>query len=230
MADDELLRGTEGIYDNADPYNQAAFMIRKFLAEVSTAIPVKVVNVDAGGSGSVTGYVDVLPLVSFIGGKGTAVQPVTLYHLPYFRLQGGKVAVVADPVAGDIGLAVFAQADSSNVKAGTSAPVQPGSRRTHSQSDGFYIGGFLNQAPSCFLELTQDNTAVLNAPVTVTVNSADITLNGNTTVNGSFQVNGESNMSGGLNASGDIVSGSISLQSHIHGGVMTGGGNTSGPQ
>lgn len=227
---DDLVRGNEGIYSPTDPYNQAAFVIRQFLKDVSTALPVKVVSVDAGGSGSATGYVDVLPLVNFISGKGTAVQPVTLYHLPYFRLQGGKAAVVTDPVVGDIGLAVFAQADSSNVQAGTSAPVQPGSKRTHSQSDGFYIGGFLNQPPSCFLELKQDNTAVLTAPMTVTVNSADITLNGNTTVNGSFQVNGESNMSGGLTASGNIVSGNISLQSHVHGGVESGGSNTSGPQ
>ncbi len=230
MTDGKVLQGIKNIYDSTGDYNALAFMIRKFLSEVSTAIPVKVVNVNAGGSGSTTGYVDVLPLVSFVSGKGDAIQPVTLYHLPYFRLQGGIAAIVADPMPGDIGLAVFAQADSSNVKSGTTEPVQPSSKRRHSQSDGFYIGGFLNQKPTCFLELTQNNTAVLNASTTVTVNSSSIVLNGNTTINGSFQVNGQSSMNGGLSATGDIKSAEISLQSHVHGGVEPGGSTTSIPQ
>lgn len=230
MTDEELLQGTKNIYDSTGDYNALVFVIRKFLSEVSTALPVKVVNVNTGGSGATTGYVDVLPLVSFVSGKGDAIQPVTLYHLPYFRLQGGIAAIVTDPIPGDIGIAVFAQVDSSNVKSGTAEPVQPASRRKHSQSDGFYIGGFLNQKPTCFLELTQNNTAVLTASTTVTVNSSNITLNGNTTINGSFQVNGQSNMSGGLVATGDIKSAGISLQGHVHGGVEPGGSTTSAPQ
>lgn len=228
---DNAKRGIKDIYSGTDPYNALNFIIQNAVDSVAVAIPVKVVAVNAGGSGSATGYVDVLPLVTYVSGAGEAIQPVTLYHLPYSRLQGGIAAIVIDPVVGDIGLAVFAHSDTSTVTQGTSEPQQPGSKRHHSQSDGFYIGGFLNQAPSCFLELKQDNTAVLTAPATVTVNSPDITLNGNTTVNGDFAVvGGNSTMTGSLTTQGDVVSGGISVQSHIHGGVQGGSSTTSGPQ
>ena len=228
---DNAKRGIKDIYSGTDPYNALNFVIQNAVDSVAVAIPVKVVAVNAGGSGSATGYVDVLPLVTYVSGAGEAIQPVTLYHLPYSRIQGGIAAVVIDPVVGDIGLAVFAHSDTSTVTQGTSEPQQPGSKRHHSQSDGFYIGGFLNQAPSCFLELKQDNTAILTAPATVTVNSPDITLNGNTTVNGDFAVvGGNSTMTGSLTTQGDVVSGGISVQSHIHGGVQGGSSTTSGPQ
>lgn len=228
---DNAKRGIKDIYSGTDPYNALNFIIQNAVDSVAVAIPVKVVAVNAGGSGSATGYVDVLPLVTYVSGAGEAIQPVTLYHLPYSRIQGGIAAIVIDPVVGDIGLAVFAHSDTSTVTQGTSEPQQPGSKRHHSQSDGFYIGGFLNQAPSCFLELKQDNTAILTAPATVTVNSPDITLNGNTTVNGDFAVvGGNSTMTGSLTTQGDVVSGGISVQSHIHGGVQGGSSTTSGPQ
>lgn len=228
---DNAKRGIKDIYSGTDPYNALNFIIQNAVDSVAVAIPVKVVAVNAGGSGSATGYVDVLPLVTYVSGAGEAIQPVTLYHLPYSRIQGGIAAIVIDPVVGDIGLAVFAHSDTSTVTQGTSEPQQPGSKRHHSQSDGFYIGGFLNQAPSCFLELKQDNTAILTAPATVTVNSPDITLNGNTTVNGDFAVvGGNSTMTGSLTTQGDVVSGGISVQSHVHGGVQGGSSTTSGPQ
>lgn len=228
---DNAKRGIKDIYSGTDPYNALNFIIQNAVDSVAVAIPVKVVAVNAGGSGSATGYVDVLPLVTYVSGAGEAIQPVTLYHLPYSRLQGGIAAIVIDPVVGDIGLAVFAHSDTSTVTQGTSEPQQPGSKRHHSQSDGFYIGGFLNQAPSCFLELKQDNTAILTAPSTVMVNSPDITLNGNTTVNGDFAVvGGNSTMTGSLTTQGDVVSGGISVQGHVHSGVESGPSNTGGPQ
>lgn len=200
-----VVKGNNNIYTGTDTYNTLDFFIKNQTEEVSTAIPVKVVGVDTGGENSSTGYVDVLPLVTFVSGDDKAVQPVNLYHLPYSRIQGGKAALIIDPIVGDKGLAIFAQSDCSTVTAETTEPQQPGSKRKHSQSDGFYVGGFLNQAPTCFLQLKQDNTAVLTA-------TGGITINGNVNVNG------------------DVIANGISLTSHTHGGVETGGGTTGGPQ
>lgn len=194
------LRGTNNIYSGADPFNALKFVIESATNKISTAIPVKVVNVMAGGHGAATGYVDVLPLVTFVDGSGQAVQPVTLYHLPYSRVQGGIAALVIDPAPNDIGLAIFAHSDSSNVTAGTAQPQQPSSRRHHSQSDGFYIGGFLNQAPNCYLELAQDNTAELRA------------------VSG-VHIIGDIIVDGKITASGDIKGNGHSLSNHTHTGV-----------
>lgn len=200
---DTALKGNNNIYSKASQFNGLQFLMNNSKKEIATALPVKVVGVQKG-NGSV-GYVDVLPLVTLISANDEVVEPVNLYHLPYSRIQGGKAALIIDPIEGDKGLAVFAQSDCSTVTAETTEPQQPGSKRTHSQSDGFYIGGFLNQAPTCFLELNQDNTAVLTA-------TGGITINGNVTVNG------------------DVVADGISLKNHIHGNVRSGDSTTGKPQ
>lgn len=210
-AKDTALKSTANIYSGVSQFNTMQYFMDNKSKEIATALPVKVVGVEAGGAGASTGYVDVLPLTTFISGSNETVQPTTLYHLPYSRIQGGRAAIIADPIVGDKGLAIFAQADSSTVTAETTDPQQPGSKRHHSQSDGFYVGGFLNQPPSCYLELKQDNTAVLNAP-------AGIKINGN------VEIQGE------LKTSGNATIGAINIQSHVHSGVQPGGGTTGAPQ
>jgi hypothetical protein len=118
------------------------------------------------------------------------------------RYHAGIAAVILNPVVGDIGLAVFAGKDCSNVKVGTSEPVPPASFRDNSMANGFYIGGFLNQAPSVFVELTQDGAVNITAP-------GGVNINGNVTV------------------SGDVVASGKSLVNHVHTGDS--GGTTSAP-
>lgn len=193
----EAVQGKKNIYSGNSQLNALSFLIEIMQGQISTAIPVKVVTVYKSGT---TGHVDVLPLVTFVAGDGQTVEPVTLYHLPYSRVQGGIAALIIDPIPGDIGLAVFAQADTSTVTAGTKEPQQPGSMRKHSMSDGFYFGGFLNQNPSCYLELTQGNTAILTA-------ASGVTITGNVVVNGT------------ITATGDIKGNGHSLSGHTHSGV-----------
>ena len=193
------VQGIADIYARETQYNQLSFLMRTLMnKELNTAIPVKVTKV-MPGNGSV-GYVQALPLVNDMDAQGNAVDVAVIPNLPYFRLQGGKVAVITDPVVGDIGLAVFAQKDTSNVVAGTNKPVQAGSFRKFSMSDGWYIGGFLNQAPETFLQLNQDGTAVLTA-------NSGVTINGNVTVNGT------------ITSTGDIRGNGHSLSNHTHTGV-----------
>ena len=190
------VQGIADIYARETPYNQLSFLMRSLInKEINTAIPVQVTKVMVG-SGSV-GYVQAKPLVNDMDAEGNAVDVPVIPSLPYFRLQGGKVAIITDPVVGDIGIAVFAQKDTSNVVAGTSSPVRAGSFRKFSMSDGWYIGGFLNASPETFIELKQDKTIVINAP-------SGLSINGNISV------------SGGINASSDIVGGGISLDNHTH--------------
>jgi hypothetical protein len=185
MADKNTVKGMENINSFSSDYNALAFIIQQAIRQqVNTAIICKVVGVSAG-------YVDVLPLVTQIDGFGEAVQPTTLYKLPYMRYHGGICAVKLDPVVGDIGLAVFAQKDCSSVTQGTTEPQKPASFRENTMGNGFYIGGFLNQEPSCYVELKQSGEVVINAP-------AGLTINNNVTVNG------------------DVVASGISLVNHTH--------------
>lgn len=196
------VQGIANIYADKTPYNQIAFLIRAMMGELNVAIPVRVKKV-MPGSGSV-GYVQAIPLVNDMDAQGNAVDVAVIPSLPYFRLQGGKVAVITDPVEGDIGYAIFAQKDTSNVTAGTKEPVQAGSFRKFSMSDGWYVGGFLNADPETFLELKQDGTAVLTA------------LNG-VTINGDVVINGEMTAKG------------IAYSTHVHGGITRGSADTDVP-
>lgn len=195
MAENEEVKGVANYAASNSQYNALSFMIQQAIREqVNTCIICKVVGVSDG-------YVDVLPLVTQVSGKDEAIAPTTLYHLPFMRYHAGIAAVILNPVVGDIGLAVFAGKDCSNVKVGTSEPVPPASFRDNSMANGFYIGGFLNQAPSVFVELTQGGAVNITAP-------GGVNINGNVTV------------------SGDVVASGKSLVNHTHMGVH---GETSPP-
>ena len=196
MAENNEVRGVANYAAGNSQYNALSFMIQQAIREqVNTCVICKVVGVSSG-------YVDVLPMVTQVSGKGEAIPPTTLYKLPYMRYHAGVAAVILDPIPGDIGLAVFAGKDCSNVKVGTSEPVPPASFRDNSMANGFYIGGFLNQAPSVSIELTQGGAVNITAP-------------------------GGVNISGSVTASGDMVASGKSLVNHVHTGDS--GGTTSPP-
>lgn len=195
---DTAVKGQKNIYTNNTPTNQLDFIITQMMSQIHTCLPCKVVAVHQNSSS--TGYVDVLPLVTYVDGFGKAVEPVTHYNVPYSRVQGGIAALIIDPVVGDIGLVCFASKDTSNVKAGTTKPQQPASFRRFSPSDGFYIGGFLNQAPQIYIELTQNQVC-------------------NIVANGGVNIVGNVTVQGTITASGDIKGNGHSLSNHTHTGV-----------
>lgn len=250
---DNTVKDTRDTGAGNSDFNALAYMIdTRINQNVCTADIVKVLNV-------ADGYVDVLPLITQIDAFNNAVQPAPLYHLPYRRVQGGRAALIIDPVVGDIGIAVYTKRDSSGLTNEQSAPSKPASFRTFNQADGFYIGGFLNQIPDVYLELTQTGEAILSAPISVTVYTSDCEINSpictvnasdceiNTalmTINAAMtQINGPLNVTGGIsggggatmtggitNTGGTVTSNGITLETHTHSGVQSGGSSTGGPQ
>lgn len=169
--------------------NQEA-IITRLIGRVFTHTVVKVVSVDAGSIGA-AGFVDVVNLVQQLDGNNQGIPNQPLYRLPYFRLQGGANAVIIDPKIGDIGLAAFAMRDISKIKK-TKEESAPPSRREYDSSDGLYIGGFLNGAPSQYIEFLDSGinvvaTGDINVTTTANVNvdsGGDISANcTNLTVN-----------------------------------------------
>jgi len=144
--------------DYSNSYNEMLFVIRQKMAELQTALPVKVIAVKANDGH--TGFVDVQPLVQQITADSTVVDHGIIYNVPYFRIQGGINGIIIDPAVGDIGLCDFCSRDISAVKnAKQIAP--PASRRMHSFSDAVYIGGFLNKAPTRFIEFNDNGINVV---------------------------------------------------------------------
>lgn len=138
--------------------------------------------------------------------------------------------------------------------------VQAGSFRQFSRADGLYIGGVLNKAPTNFVELTKDGKINIKATNDVSIDAggkvdvkaaSDITITTSANVNisctnltfscASWSINttgggsggtisGNISQTGSFTSTGDHSAGGISLTSHVHGDVQTGGGTTGGPQ
>ena len=236
MSDKELSAN----YDNfasSNPLNSMEFFIRSLISQVvSTSLPVVVTAVERKGEDAGAGYVTVKPLLQPRNNSGDGLEVTTIPKLPYFRLQHGKAAIICDPKVGDIGLAVVAKHDISNIN-GTTTPKVPATYRKFDPSDSFYIGGFWGKAPEVFIHLEDEGTIKIKAPTKITMDAPECEVNASTsfTVN-SAQINLNGPISGGGSGgadatfSGDVTAKNISLTSHTHTGVQSGNSSTGAPQ
>ena len=217
----------QGPNDSSSDYSKVAFLVRQIQAQLEVMMPVQVMTFHAGtGSPPTPGTVDVQLLVSQLDGNGNAVQQGIVYGLSCFRLQGGPWAVVMDPAANDFGFIIAASRDITAVKAKPGIQ-NPGSLRKYSYSDGVYLGGALNAVPSGTFWFKNDGTWVLTDKAG---NVLQGDANGITATPASgkpFKVVGNLQVTGTI-ASGEGGGDQVSLQTHTHSGVTTGGG-TSGP-
>ena len=236
MSDKELSAN----YDNfasSNPLNSMEFFIRSLISQVvSTSLPVVVTAVERKGEEAGAGYVTVKPLLQPRNNSGDGLEVTTIPKLPYFRLQHGKAAIICDPKVGDIGLAVVAKQDISNIN-GSTTPKVPATYRKFDPSDSFYIGGFWGKAPEVFIHLEDEGTIKIKAPTKISMEAPECEVNASTsfTVNSSqINLNGPISVggSGGADATftGDVNAKGISLTSHTHTGVQSGNSSTGAPQ
>ena len=244
------IKGQQTFTTGASDYNAAAFQIEQALRRINTAEPVRVVSVQPGAVGPV-GMVSVQPLVNLVTGAGDGMAQSELFQLPYLRIQGGENAVIMDPKPGDIGLAVYAMRDTEVVKANRDGKAaNPGSARTYSKGDGFYLGGFLNATPKRYIMV--DDTGITlddgqggklelkGGKLTITAPAGIESMSptevhhtpslvfgdgdgATATMNADMQINGS------IESTGDQVAGGISQTQHPHPGVEPGSGSTGKP-
>jgi hypothetical protein len=200
---------------SASEYNALAFVVGQLLQKMQTVTLVRVVAVSNDGGVSPVGTVDVQPLVNQMSGDRKPTPHGTVYGVPYFRLQGGTDAVILDPKVGDMGMCAFASRDISAVKV-AKAPANPGSFRMYDWADGLYFGGLLNGAPTQYVRFYAGGVDVVS-PGVVTIQAPTVAVEGDLTVSGTVVANG------------DVTGAGISLQTHLHSGVMAGGANSGPP-
>lgn len=224
--------------DQASDFNAISFMIQQALARTRTVVLVKIIAVHNQGGVEPVGFVDVQPLVSMIDGANVATPHGTIFNIPYMRLQGGRNAIIIDPVVDDIGLMAIADRDISSVKENRKASA-PGSFRRFDLADGVYLGGILNAAPEQYVRFTDDEIEVvattkikITAP-TVEVHAStlfDVTgptrITGNTEIVGNLVVTGSISaasaaISGALTAASAAISGAFSAASAAISGALT---------
>lgn len=236
----EELRQNTDDFTMSSPVNALDFVIRSALRRfVHTAIPVVVTSVERTADGGGAGYLSAKPLVLTLAADGNSLPTVEIPRLPYFRIQHGGAAVICDPKPGDIGLAIFAQADSSNVN-GETEPKPPASHRYFDMSDGFYVGGFWGKTPTTFVHIEDSGDISITAPKTVTINTEKATVNAsalyevnaplirlNGKITGGGSGGATATFTGDVDVTGDVTASGTSLHNHIHKGDS--GGNTSAP-
>lgn len=247
MADTELKSNLDD-FASGDQFNALEAYLKSFIMRtVSTSIPVVVTSVERVGPGAGAGYVSCKPLLKSLNNDGEGLEVTEFPRIPYFRLQHGTGGIVCDPVVGDIGLAVCAKADCSNIN-GDNTPKVPATYRTFNPSDSFYIGGFWGNALDTYVHVdaetgtihieTPQEVSIKTSKAVIDCDSLDVTANGQITMTAAgIALNAPitggagtgANFDGAVNASGDVVAGTVSLQGHTHSGVQGGSSNTGTP-
>ena len=217
MAEDTTRTSNRRLNSGASEYNAISFLVEQAIkGMVNTAIPVRVDSCTKPGVGGAAGYVSATPLVMQRGADGKSLQPVSLPQLPYIRLSASTAAIVIDPQPGDVGFAVFAQQDISNLKAGSSDPVQAGSFRTFDMSDGVFIPAILGVTPTTFVHLDPETGEItIKAPTKITIEAPAIELKGalqmgNSTGSGTgdtMKITGNLDVTGSVKTDGNVTAG-----------------------
>lgn len=247
-----MIKSSLNLNASLSPFNQVNAIVDAKINDIYTALPVKVVAVNAP-------YVDVKSTIYQIDNKNELIDQPIIYNVPYTQIQGGKNAIIIEPKVGDLGFCVFCQRDISAFKA-TKNYALPGSKRTYNPSDAIYIGGILNEQPERYVKITDDGVEIYgDANVTVkadnvqveatnavikaqdtTIDSPVTKMVGNLLVAGGIAWGGEaSGIDGapakfntqiistkGIVTTDDVVSGGISLQNHTHTAPDRGGQTT----
>lgn len=169
----------DGYMGQADPmvrthiFNALSFLCGQ-VAAGNWTITLGLVKSVSGGGVNGPAIVGVQPMVHEVDGAGNPTPHGIINNIPAFRLQGGTSAIIIDPVVGDIGILACASSDISAVK-NNKAPSNPGSFRTFDPADGMFIGGFLNAAPTQYIQITEDGiNIVFPGGINITISSSGI--------------------------------------------------------
>ena len=221
MSDTYSYLGNQDAGTTGSEFNTRDFHIDQKLATVRTAILGQVMKApyDASnnpitpGSNVAIGYLDVQPAVNQLDGYGNAIAHGTVYHLSYFRYQGGNGAFISDPVVGDMGVVLVCDRDISSVKS-TGKIANPGSRRKFDLADGLFFGCPVAGAPKQWFAFLAKGFNCTDAYGNTMIGTADgVVINGAT-----------------ITLAGDVITkAGHDLDEHVHSGVTAGSDDTGKP-
>lgn len=198
--------------DTATDYANIAFIVKRMLARVRTAMPVQVISCSNNGAVAAIGTVVVQPLVNMVDGQNNSQAHGQIFNVPYFRLQAGSgAAIIADPVAGDIGLLCVSDRDISAVQ-NSQAAANPGSLRRFDLADGMYVGLIISKnVPTSYIQFDGNGNITIQCPQTMTLNTTQGPLNMtgaggvNITDAVSITLTGDTNINGNVAATGPTI-------------------------
>lgn len=182
---------------------QDMYIINNLIANIHTMMPVKILSVTVPpDSLAPIGRCEVLPLVQQIDGSNNVYPMGKITNVPYLRVQGGKNAIVIDPQVGDVGLCGFCERDISIVKR-TGELSAPDTRRKYDINSAVYMFTMMSGTPTQYIHFLE--------------NGINIKTTGDLNINGLI-----------IKADGTLITkDGDTVDKHSHGGVQSGGSNTS---
>ncbi|MBO6253863.1 MAG: hypothetical protein J6O49_09475 [Bacteroidaceae bacterium] len=182
---------------------QDMYIINNLIANIHTMMPVKILSVTVPpDSLAPIGRCEVLPLVQQIDGSNNVYPMGKIINVPYLRVQGGDNAVVMDPKEGDVGLCGFCERDISIVKR-TGELSAPDTRRKYDINSAVYMFTMMSGTPTQYIHFKSSGI--------------DIKTTGDLNINGLI-----------IKADGTLITkDGDTVDKHSHGGVQSGGSNTS---
>ncbi len=184
-------------------------------SELNTGEVVEITEVYSNDNGPV-GFVSVKPMLYRIGADNNNLELGEIHNVPYYRIQGGKNAVICDPQKGDIGFCVFATRDTSLLKR-TRSRVGPNVNRICDQSDAFLTMTWSKEEAEQYIWFKGDEIHI-KANSKIVLDAPEVSITGKLTVSGIIE------------SLTDIITKGISLFTHKHGGVQRGSSDTDGPK
>lgn len=185
---------------------QDMYVINSLISQIHTMMPVKVLAVSVPADTlAPIGRCEVLPLVQNIDGSNNTYSMGKIINVPYLRVQGGANAVIIDPQVGDIGLCGFCERDISIVKR-TGDIAAPDNLRKYDINSAVYMFSMMSGTPTQYIHFKSSGI--------------DIKSTGDVNINGLV-----------IKADGTLITkGGITVDTHTHGGVQSGGSNTGAMQ
>lgn len=207
-------------------------IIDQALANVHTIVVAKIVAVNAT-------TIDVLPSMARVVEDEVIALP-TFADVPPIAIQGGSSRLNMPLAVGDSCLLLISERCFDTWYIGQDG-ARPLEARMHDYSDGFALVGINPQASAiqipnlielmgdALMEGDHEHNGNLVRTGDVIING-DMEINGNLTVTGTIAAGNFTGLGGGaLTSTADIISNGISLQTHVHGGVESGGSSTGKP-
>lgn len=201
-------------------------VLEKFAQSLDDCLPALVIAYDRDRNRAT-----VQPQIMMGTTGGDKISRAQIAEVPVLNLGGGGFILSFPINPGDLGWIKASDRDISLFLQGL-AEEWPNTKRVHSFADGLFIPDAMrawtlngDDQARVVLQSTDGLTRVAVGADTIAMTaSASVTIDAPTvTITGDLQVDGAANADGGVTGAG------IVLETHTHGGVQTGGGNTLEP-
>lgn len=214
-----------------------AFVLKKFLQSVDDMLPGIVIAYDRASNRAT-----VQPLIAMVTTDNIQKNRDQVASIPVFQYGGGNCMLSFNINPGDLGWIKASDRDISLFLT-SYKNSSPNTQRLHNFSDSLFFPDIMRNYTinaeddgNAVLQTTDGTVRVALWPNKLKMTAPEIladtptfTITGILNVQNVNGVSTASTINGSIHTTGDVIANTVSLEHHVHSGVMPGGGNTGQP-